>query len=231
MCTCGTWGGGVCVLDISLPPTRRYPDSQFDFCVTSGKTKVKNMLKIICLVTLYVVSVNTLCVRQSREHVFCRNEFRFRQMFRTATNLDIVDSVLPPNRLVMFPSVKQISVKGMFRIENCNSLRATGIKLIGCDGNYMTNCLVFSVVSEQLLGIYDMIYLSDESATTLSTKVSTHETTTPEHTTTTSSQKHSTYDAGLVTPLLFTTKADALDQPTQRPVTSRKCLFMIILIR
>ena len=94
------------------------------------------MLKFFCLLGICVASISASCVRVSRGQVYCRNEVSFRQLFRSVTKLKIVDSILQPQRLVMFPDVQLVEISGTYRLENCNALQSTGITLIGCDGDY-----------------------------------------------------------------------------------------------
>ena len=94
------------------------------------------MFKFMCLLALYMASVNSLCVRENRETVLCRNEFMFRQLFRTATNVDLIDSFMAARNVQMFPRLKIVRVAGLYAAETCKALSSTDIKLYGCEGNY-----------------------------------------------------------------------------------------------
>ena len=107
--------------------------------------KFAKMFKIICCAILLacLISVKGMCVRKSRGHVYCRNEFAFSQLFRSVDYVDIVDSYLPPRQLAMFPDVQQIRISGQYAFENCNSLHSSGIMLIGCDGDYVLQSIAW----------------------------------------------------------------------------------------
>ena len=94
------------------------------------------MFKFLCLFALYWTSTNSLCVRENRETVLCRNEFMFRQLFRTATNVDLIDSFMSARNVQMFPRLKIVRVAGLYAAETCKALLQTEIKLYGCEGNH-----------------------------------------------------------------------------------------------
>lgn len=93
------------------------------------------MLSKILLLLCFTLGCYSSCVTISRKELQCVNEFGFERVYARVEKLTLINSFIAYRQLKrVFPSLKDVHVRGSYAMDECNQLQHSYYNVFGCPG-------------------------------------------------------------------------------------------------